>query len=104
MSEYATMLLGSGTLGRVAGSAANQQRSAVQGLFTRGPVVQRNVTAHVATGPRPAAGGVPPKPVQINLRDEGFDGVFPQEPACGAVGQHAAAPVRQLHPQQYHSP
>lgn len=75
----------------------------MQGLPTRGPVVQRNVTAHVATGPRPAAGGAP-KPVQINLRDEGFDGVFPLGTQALGHGQHAAAPVRQLHPQQCHSP
>lgn len=66
----------------------------MQGLPTRGPVVQRNVTAHVATGPRPAAGGAP-KPVQINLRDEGFDGVFPQDPGCGAgpACSRASAPI-----------
>lgn len=67
------MILGAGTLGRVAGSAATQQRQAVQGLPVRSPIVQRNVVAHVATGPRPATGGAA-KPVQINLRDEGFDG------------------------------
>lgn len=87
------MLLGSGTLGRVAGSAATQQRQAVQGLPVRGPVVQRNVTAHVATGPRPTAGGAP-KPVQINLRDEGFDGMF--QGLGVRQGQHAAAETRQL--------
>lgn len=67
------MILGAGTLGRVAGSAATQQRQAVQGVPVRCPVVQRNVSCNVATGPRPVAGGAP-KPVQINLRDEGFDG------------------------------
>lgn len=69
------MILGANQLGRVAGSAATQQRNAVQGLPVRTPVVQRNVTCNVATGPRPTAGGAP-KPVQINLRDEGFDGMF----------------------------
>lgn len=31
------------------------------------------VACNVATGPRPTVGGAA-KPVQINLRDEGFDG------------------------------
>jgi hypothetical protein len=82
------MILGAGTLGRVAGSAATQQRQAVQGLPVRSPVVQRNVVAHVATGPRPATGGAA-KPVQINLRDEGFDGMF-QGLGCEAWPASAA--------------
>jgi hypothetical protein len=92
------MILGAGTFGRVAGSAATQQRSAVQALPVRSHVVQRNVTCNVATGPRPTAGGAP-KPVNINLRDEGFDGMCqgPEQtrgPACGrAVATITLSPI-----------
>lgn len=69
----------------------------MQGLPVRTPVVQRNVVAHVATGPRPATGGAAggaAKPVQINLRDEGFDGMF-QELGCetGQACSSAAASI-----------
>lgn len=68
------MNLAAGKLGRVAASGAASQRQVVQGLPVRAPVTQqRNVTCNVATGPRPIAGGAP-KPVQINMLDEGFDG------------------------------
>jgi hypothetical protein len=65
----------------------------VQALPVRSPVVQRNVTCNVATGPRPTAGGAP-KPVNINLRDEGFDGMFQgPEQACGPTCGRAVATI-----------
>lgn len=81
------MILGAGNLGRVAGKAQTQHRQVSQpGLPVRTPVVQRNVTCNVATGPRSAAGAA--KPVQVNLRDEGFDGEQNEEGA--ECGQHGA--------------
>lgn len=82
------------TAGRVAGT---QSQRAVQGLPVRAPSVQRNVAAKVATGPRPVT-GPGAKAVQINLRDEGFDGECSHLlllPARGGVrrqGQHGPAP------------
>lgn len=51
----------------------------MSGLPVRCPVVQqrqRDVRVNVATGPKPAASGAAAKPVQVNLRDEGFDGML----------------------------
>jgi hypothetical protein len=57
------------------GAAHRQVVGHVTSGLPRAPVQQqqRNVSCNVATGPRPIAGGAP-KAVQINLRDEGFDG------------------------------